>query len=248
MGWLDRFRRRKQDQAPPQGAAPPGKPSAEPATMRAKEDAGGTILRGTGAEPEPAPTLAKVPVSLSSLSVGDVVADTYEIKQLLSVGGMGVMYLAYHRHWKIDVALKVPSEEVLADPELRQRILIEAKIRADLGMHPNIEYCYCLQPIGDALFLVLEGRLSAWRGEAEIGDILEGDHLGEGALVHAGPRRVSVRGADPATLGVVTCEAFIRFSEEWPELHAKLLRALLRETSAKMRDVEPFLDTQDNIR
>ncbi len=101
---------------------------------------------------------------------------------------------------------------------------------------------------GDAMYLVLEGRLSAWRGEAEIGDILEGDHLGEGALVHAGPRRVSVRGADPATLGVVTCEAFIRFSEEWPELHAKLLRALLRETSAKMRDVEPFLDTQDNIR
>jgi CRP-like cAMP-binding protein len=101
---------------------------------------------------------------------------------------------------------------------------------------------------GDALFLVLEGRLSVWRGEAEIGDILEGDHLGEGALVHAGPRRVSVRGADPATLGVVTCDAFIRFSEECPGLHAKLLRALLRETSAKMREVEPFLDTQDNIR
>jgi CRP-like cAMP-binding protein len=101
---------------------------------------------------------------------------------------------------------------------------------------------------GDALILVLEGRLQVCRGETEIGDILEGDHLGEGALVHAGPRRVTVRGADPATLGILTCEAFIRLSDEAPALHARLLRALLRETSAKMRDVERFLDTQENIR
>ena len=96
---------------------------------------------------------------------------------------------------------------------------------------------------GDALFVLLEGRLAVFRGECEVGDILEGDHLGEGALVHSGPRRVTVRGADPASLAVFTGDAFVRLSESEPTVHAKLLRVLLRETTGKMRELEGFLDT-----
>ena len=100
---------------------------------------------------------------------------------------------------------------------------------------------------GEALFVLLEGRLSVVRGDTEIGDILEGDHLGEGALVHSGPRRITVQGADPSTLAVLTCDAFVNLQESAPGIHAKLLRALLRETSEKMREVERFLDTSENF-
>ncbi len=101
---------------------------------------------------------------------------------------------------------------------------------------------------GDALYLLLEGRLVVWREGVEIGDILEGDHLGEGALVRPGPRRVTVRGADPSTVAVLSGEGFVRLSESHPELHAKLLRALLRESAGKMADAEGFLDTPQNFR
>lgn len=101
---------------------------------------------------------------------------------------------------------------------------------------------------GDAMYLLLEGRLSAWRGEEEVGDLREGDHFGEGALVRPGPRRVTVRGADPSTVAALSVEAFVQLGESQPELHARLLRALLRETTSKMADIEGFLDRPENIR
>ena len=101
---------------------------------------------------------------------------------------------------------------------------------------------------GDGMFVLLEGRLAVWREGEEIGDILEGDHLGEGALVRPGPRRVTVRGADPSTVAVLSGEAFVRLGESSPTVHAKLLRALLRESAGKMADSEGFLDTPQNFR
>ena len=101
---------------------------------------------------------------------------------------------------------------------------------------------------GDAMYLLLEGRLSAWRGEEEVGDLLEGDHLGEGALVRPGPRRVTVRGADPSTVAALSVEAFVELGESHPDLHARLIRALLRETTSKMAEIEGFLDRPENIR
>ena len=74
---------------------------------------------------------------------------------------------------------------------------------------------------GDAMYLLLEGRLSAWRGEEEVGDLLEGDHLGEGALVRPGPRRVTVRGADPSSIA----DAYARLGD-WDEAFEWLERTL----------------------
>jgi CRP-like cAMP-binding protein len=97
---------------------------------------------------------------------------------------------------------------------------------------------------GDAMFVILEGRLAAFRGDNEVGDLLEGDHLGEGALVDGGPRRAGVRGADPATVAVLSREAFDRLREEAPPLHALLMAAILREIKFKMSEAEGFLDTR----
>lgn len=98
------------------------------------------------------------------------------------------------------------------------------------------------------LHLILEGRLSASREGEEIGDLIEGDHLGEGALVDAGPRRVTVRAADPTTVATLSRDAFQQLAEARPELHARVLEAMLREMTRKMRDAEGFLDTPGRFR
>ena len=44
---------------------------------------------------------------------------------------------------------------------------------------------------GDAMYLLLEGRLAAWRGEEEVGDLREGDlvlTLGAGSISSLGPK------------------------------------------------------------
>jgi CRP-like cAMP-binding protein len=91
---------------------------------------------------------------------------------------------------------------------------------------------------GEALFLILEGRLEVLKEEQVIGDLLEGDHLGEGALVEPGPRQVTVRAADPSTIATLGRDPFERLAREAPALHARLLRLILRETTVKMREAE----------
>lgn len=100
----------------------------------------------------------------------------------------------------------------------------------------------------EGLHMILEGRLAASRRGEDIGDLLEGDHLGEGALVDAGPRRVSVRAVDPSTVATLSRDAFERLAEARPDIHARLLEAILREMSLKMRDAEGFLDTPERFR
>src|SRR5262249_10513442 len=61
----------------------------------------------------------------------------YIVRQLLGSGGMGSVYLATDTVFQIDVALKVPHPELLADPLTRERVLHEARAAVRLD-HPNI--------------------------------------------------------------------------------------------------------------
>ncbi len=81
MSWRDRFRKQKPERglSSSEQLAPPGDTSAEPATTKAKQDTGATVLRGNDATPEPQPTIPKAPLKSASISIGDVVADTSEI-------------------------------------------------------------------------------------------------------------------------------------------------------------------------
>ena len=135
--------------------------------------------------------------------------------------------------------------------------LLEGFTRQELEVLASLCTAIQLDP-GDVLFqegdpsvglhLILEGRLVASRKGEDIADLLEGDHLGEGALVDSGPRRVTVRAADPATVATVSREAFERLAEARPDVHARLLEAILREMARKMRDAEGFLDTPAGFR
>ena len=112
---------------------------------------------------------------------------------------MGEVYLARQRLWDVDVALKVPSDEIVSDPENRHRIVREAEAWTDLGLHPHIAYCYYAQPLGELLLLVIEyvdgGNLREWIADGRCADLKTGldlaiqfchglEHAHKNGLVH----------------------------------------------------------------
>jgi serine/threonine protein kinase/tetratricopeptide (TPR) repeat protein len=65
----------------------------------------------------------------------------FEIRRKLGQGSFGVVFQAYDPRLGRDVALKVPREEALVTPELRQRFVREAQAAARLN-HPNVVAVY----------------------------------------------------------------------------------------------------------
>ncbi|HEY5569177.1 MAG TPA: protein kinase [Gammaproteobacteria bacterium] len=80
---------------------------------------------------------------------------SYEIVELIGVGGMGEVYRARDRHLGRDVALKILPEANRLDPEALRRVDREARLLASLN-HPNIATLHGLETVGDTQALVME--------------------------------------------------------------------------------------------
>ena len=79
----------------------------------------------------------------------------YEIREIIGVGGMAVVYKAYDNIDDRIVAIKILKEEFLANEEFRRRFKNEAKAIAVLS-HPNIVKVYDVS-FGDRLqYIVME--------------------------------------------------------------------------------------------
>ena len=166
MNWLDKL---KGKIGRPDG---PADGAADTLQKRPDREAGGTVVRA-GAKPDSA--IAKLGPHFQPNH--EVTADL-RIKSLLGIGGMGEVYLARQRLWDADIALKVPSVEIVSDPENRHRIFREAEAWTDLGLHPNIAYCYYAQPLGELLVLVIEyvdgGNLRDWIADGRCANLKTG--------------------------------------------------------------------------
>src|SRR5258708_20290136 len=69
--------------------------------------------------------------------VGEVVADRYEVEELVGTGGMSSVFKARDRQLDRNVALKILHEHHLEDDEHVERFRREARAVARLS-HPNI--------------------------------------------------------------------------------------------------------------
>src|SRR2546429_7692226 len=69
--------------------------------------------------------------------VGEVIADRYELEELVGTGGMSSVFKARDRMLDRKVALKVLHEHYLDDDEYVERFRREARAVAQLS-HPNI--------------------------------------------------------------------------------------------------------------
>ena len=73
--------------------------------------------------------------------IGKRLDGRYEIKEIIGVGGMAMVYKAYDTIDDRIVAVKILREEFLANEEFRRRFKNESKAIAVLS-HPNIVKVY----------------------------------------------------------------------------------------------------------
>ena len=87
---------------------------------------------------------------------GDRIGDDIEIRDVLGIGGFGVVYLAFHRQTKTVYALKTFRDEFLNDAKTREQFRKEARIWVDLEHHVNLVRAYQVLEFQGRLFIALE--------------------------------------------------------------------------------------------
>ncbi|MBW3578246.1 MAG: protein kinase [Actinobacteria bacterium] len=86
---------------------------------------------------------------------GDLLADRYELLEVLGQGGMGRVYRARDRVLDRDVAVKVMAPHLVGDPGAVQRFRDEARAAARLG-HRNVVRIYDTGSSGAGEYIVME--------------------------------------------------------------------------------------------
>ncbi|MCB1052449.1 MAG: serine/threonine protein kinase [Acidobacteria bacterium] len=91
-----------------------------------------------GNQPDPPPQGGDKESEQAPL-VGTILADRYRIDQVLTYGGMGVLYLASHLklHKKFVIKMTLLEKKITADQQLFQRFRREAHAMAQIH-HPNV--------------------------------------------------------------------------------------------------------------
>lgn len=91
----------------------------------------------------------------SPFSIGDVVNNRYQIKELIGRGGMGVVYKVYDTLLNEDIALKVLLPSLMRSKDALDRFQNEAKISLKLS-HANIVRVRDLGATTDVKFITME--------------------------------------------------------------------------------------------
>ena len=86
---------------------------------------------------------------------GELFAGRFEIVRKLGTGTFGAVYHAFDKRDYCDVALKVPSEDILFNPQFMERFRAEAAVLERMR-HPNIVTFYDAQLDSSPRFLVAE--------------------------------------------------------------------------------------------
>jgi serine/threonine protein kinase len=98
--------------------------------------------------------------------VGDVILGLYEVRDVFTGGGMGLVYRVYHRNWDMDLAVKSPRPEYFQSQEQIENFEREAETWVNLGLHPHIVSCYYVRRLGGIPRIFAEfvegGTLSEW--------------------------------------------------------------------------------------
>jgi WD40 repeat protein/serine/threonine protein kinase len=133
----------------------PTQPRATPEDAPAIKPDGATMPDGRAGQTVPAlpqPDSAALPAAEADIpavwNVGDVILDTYEVKQVHGGGGMGLVYRMHHRGWNVDLAVKSPRPEYFTTEAHKESFVRECETWINLGLHPNIVSCYYVRTLG----------------------------------------------------------------------------------------------------
>ena len=105
-------------------------------------------------------------------SVGDLILDTYEVKDIHHGGGMGLVYRVHHRNWNMDLAVKSPRANYFQTEEQKANFVHECETWINLGLHPNIVSCYYVRMLGSVPRVFAEyvegGSLKDWINDGRL--------------------------------------------------------------------------------
>ncbi len=87
--------------------------------------------------------------------IGRVIADKYELVEVIGRGGMGTVFKAIQQNLNREVAVKILSEDLAANPDFSARFEQEATVVARLS-HPNIVAVIDTMPVDDTFAIVME--------------------------------------------------------------------------------------------
>ena len=104
-----------------------------------------------------------VPVVWNS---GDVILDLYEVKEIHTSGGMGLVYKVHHKGWNVDLAVKSPRSDFFQTEQQKQNFIRECETWINLGLHPHIVSCHYVRNLGGIPRVFAEyaegGNLKEW--------------------------------------------------------------------------------------
>jgi WD40 repeat protein/serine/threonine protein kinase len=105
-------------------------------------------------------------IRANAWNIGDIIQDLYEVTEFLGEGGFGKVYKVRHQRWNIDLAVKSPKPQVIADQNGIENFEREAETWANLGLHPHIVTCYYVRNIENCPLVFAEyvagGSLRDW--------------------------------------------------------------------------------------
>lgn len=91
----------------------------------------------------------------TTIAIGDVIGDRYEILSLLGSGGMGTVYKAHDRELDRAVAIKVVRPEFASHPEMIQRFKQEIILARQIA-HRNVIRIYDLGIASELMYVSME--------------------------------------------------------------------------------------------
>jgi serine/threonine protein kinase len=97
---------------------------------------------------------------------GDVISDLYEVRDVHTSGGMGLVYRVWHRGWKRELAVKRPRPDLFVQERHKELFEREATTWVQLSPHPHTVSCFYVRRLGEVPHLFAEyldgGSLAGW--------------------------------------------------------------------------------------
>src|SRR5215472_897469 len=138
----------------PEGPTATPTPAPVPTNESSEFPEGPVTLDGTS--PTIAPTAHReLPLSDVLLELGNVLANRYEILEILGEGGMGAVYKARDLQLEREVALKVIRPELASNPEILQRFKHELILARQVSDR-NVIRIFDLGEAGAIRFITME--------------------------------------------------------------------------------------------
>ncbi|MBY8858244.1 protein kinase [Nocardia sp. CA2R105] len=108
--------------------------------------------------------------------VGDVVAGLYEVREVITSGGMGLVYRVWHRGWRMELAVKAPRPDLVDSPTHLRDFESEAEAWVGLGVHPNTVSCVYVRRLDDGVPRVF----AEWADGGSLADVIGNRTLYQG--------------------------------------------------------------------